>query len=74
MTTENQAVESKTNFMTFHLVFVVLNVQNELFQEESTLSTNFSNHGNEGNFRFMEGTKDRLPKTTNVLCSPLHQT
>lgn len=33
---ENKAGESKTNVMSFHLIFLALNVQNQLFQEEFT--------------------------------------
>lgn len=33
---ENKAGESKTNVMPFHLIFLALNVQNQLFQEEFT--------------------------------------
>lgn len=33
---EKKAGESKTNVMSFHLIFLALNVQNQLFQEEFT--------------------------------------
>lgn len=70
-TKENKEGESKINLRFFHLIFLVLNVQNQLFQEESTRTQTFLTMEKEGNFQFIDMTaKDNQ----SPFFPPLHQT